>query len=69
MREPERIDRIIDLLRETWHLESGFRLTQLIMVVSDKAQDAGALWHVEDATMEEKLRSYLGGLKRRTASN
>jgi hypothetical protein len=68
MREPERIDRITDLLREAWHLESGFRLTQLIMVVSDKPQDAGALWHVEDDTMEERLRSYIQMLKQRNTS-
>ena len=57
--------RITDLLREVWQLESGFRLTQLIMVVSDKANDVGALWHVEDDTMEQKLKAYRDGLKRR----
>lgn len=63
LRDPARIDRVIDLLREVWHLEPGFRLTQLVMVVSDKTRDSGALWHVEDDTMEQKLRSYLDGLR------
>ena len=58
MRHPERIDKVTELLREAWHLQPDFRLTQLVMVVSDKPQDAGALWHVEDDTMEQKLRVY-----------
>ena len=57
-RDPNRIDRVAELLRQAWHLEPGFRLTQLIMVVSDKTDDAGALWHVEDDTMEHKLRLF-----------
>jgi hypothetical protein len=40
-----------------------FRLTQLVMVVSDKPQEAGALWHVEDDGMEQKLRAFIAGRK------
>lgn len=64
-RDPERIDRVIELLREAWLLQPDFRLTQLVMVVSDKPEDAGAIWHTEDSTMEQKLRAFIGGLKRR----
>ena len=64
-RDPNRIDRMVELLREAWHLQPDFRLTQLIMVVSDKTEVAGALWHTEDDTMEKKLQSFIGGLKRR----
>ncbi len=39
------------------------------MAVSDKTDDAGALWHVEDDTMEEKLRAFIAGLKRSRAEN
>jgi uncharacterized protein YihD (DUF1040 family) len=63
--DPNRIDRLAELLREAWHLQPDFRLTQLVMVVSDKPEDAGALWHVEDDTMERKLRAFITGLKRR----
>jgi uncharacterized protein YihD (DUF1040 family) len=62
-RDPNRIDGIMELLREAWHLKPGFRLTQLLMVISDKPQDAGALWHVEDDTMEQKLRAFIAGMK------
>jgi hypothetical protein len=68
-RDPARIDRIAELLREVWHLEPGFRLTQLIMVASDKSTDPGALWHVEDDAMEQKLRSYFYGLNLKKNSN
>jgi len=64
-RDPERIDRVIDLPREVWRLEPGFRLAQLVMVVSDKANDVGALWHFGDDAMEERLKSYRDGLKRK----
>jgi len=63
-RDPNRIDRIAGLLREAWHLQPGFRLTQLVMFISDKPADLGALWHVEDDTMEQKLRGFIDGMKR-----
>ncbi len=62
-RDPQRIDRVVELLREAWHLMPDFRLTQLVMVVSDKPQDAGALWHVEDDGMERKLQAFIAGRK------
>ena len=68
-RDPARIDRVTELLREVWHLEPGFRLTQLVMVVTDKTSDAGALWHVEDDTMEQRLRSYRDGLRHKIQSD
>ena len=62
-RDPKRIDRIVELLHEAWHLAPDFRLTQLVMVISDKPQDVGALWHVEDDGMEQKLRAFIAGRK------
>ena len=61
MRDPERIDRVTELLREAWHLDPDSRLTQLVMGVSDKLDDLGALWHVEDDTMEQRLRGFIKG--------
>ena len=45
MRDPNRIDRVVELLREAWLLDPDFRLTQLVIVVSNKPDDLGALWH------------------------
>ena len=61
MRDPKRIDRVLELLREAWHLDTDFRLTQLVMVVSNKPDDLGALWHVEDDTMEKRLQAFIKG--------
>ena len=33
-------------------LEPDFRLTQLVLVVSDKPEDTGAVWYMEDDTIE-----------------
>ena len=52
---------MIELLRKAWHLDPDFRLTHLVMVVSDKPNDLGTLWHVENDMMEEKLRSWIKG--------
>lgn len=57
-RDPNRIDRVVELLREAWHLQPDFRLTQLVMVVTDKPEDGGAVWHTEDDTMEWKRQPY-----------
>jgi len=35
------------------------------MVVTDKPEDGGAVWHTEDDTMEQKLIAFISGLKRR----
>ena len=63
MRDPNRIDKVTELLRQAWHLEPDFWLTQLVMVVSDKPQDAGALRHVEDDMMEQRLRAFTEGVR------
>lgn len=64
-RDPNRIDRVVELLREAWRLQPDFRLTQLVMVVSDKPEDGGAVWLTGDDTMEQKLQAFISGLKRR----
>jgi hypothetical protein len=67
-RDPNRIDRMTELLREAWHLKPDFRLTQLVMVVTDRPEDGGAVFYMEDDTMEQRLRAFVGGLKRRAQS-
>ena len=60
-REPERIDRMIELLREAWHLFPDFRLTQLVINASDTRHDCGPLFYLEDDKMEEKLQRLING--------
>lgn len=63
-RDPQRIKRITELLLEAWQLVPDFRLTQLVIVVSDKPDDSPALWHIEDDSMEQKLRAFIEGRRR-----
>lgn len=53
MRDPERIDRIIDLLREHWHNYPQYRLGQLVSnLLGPGPQD---VFFPEDDVWEEKL--------------
>ena len=67
-RDPARIDKIVELLRQAWHLMPDCRLTQLVMIVSEKPQGLGALWHVDDDTMERRLRGFIAGRQQFEAS-
>jgi hypothetical protein len=63
VREPERIDDILWLIGEIWRASPDQRLVQLILNVAASPEgprpDAGALWVLEDDTLERKLRAYL----------
>jgi len=59
--DPKRIDPIIELVREAWRMEPGFRLTQLLMAVTDKTD--GGHWFVPDETLERRLRAFISSTK------
>ena len=52
MRDPERIDRICNLLRDTWKLFPDWRLGQLIFNLTGRYD----CFYVEDNTLEEALK-------------
>jgi uncharacterized protein YihD (DUF1040 family) len=56
MRDPERIDRLLDLLREVWTKVPDWRLTQLVINASDTQHDCGPVFYLEDAELEQRLR-------------
>jgi hypothetical protein len=62
-RDPERIGRILALLREAWQLVPDWRLNQLILNVTDIEQGYGPLFYLEDAEMEQRLASQIRKLK------
>lgn len=55
MRDPQRIDRIIELIRGIWKTYPDLRLTQLIMNTLNMTKDP---YYVEDDILEKKLREY-----------
>ena len=63
MRDPQRIDRMVDLLREAWQLFPDQRLTQLVINVADTKHNCGPVFYFEDTDMEKKLEAFVEGRK------
>jgi uncharacterized protein YihD (DUF1040 family) len=65
-RDPKRIDRMIELLREAWHRHPDMRLTQFLINVSDTPYDCdkphecglGLVYYMDDDQMEKNLRGW-----------
>ena len=56
MRNPDRIDRIIEELRQEWHRQPDSRLCQLVSnTVGLGPQD---IFYVEDSTFEQRLLAF-----------
>lgn len=53
MRDPERIDRIVELLRTKWKKDPDARLCQILGNMFPGKFD---LYHVEDDLVEKKLK-------------
>ncbi len=53
MRDPKRIDRIVEALREAWKRTPDQRLGQLVICLMDNPEDDP--WHVEDSHWERLL--------------
>lgn len=57
MRDPKRINRMIELIRGIWLTQPDTRLTQLIMNALNMDSDP---YYVEDDILEKKLKEYQG---------
>ncbi len=58
MCEPNRIDRMIERLRELWHAQPDMRLGQLLVNVIHPSQPCPQIFGVEDTFTEKQLRKY-----------
>ena len=67
-RDPQRIDRMLELLREIWKLDTDLRLNQLIINAIESPDSSGSLYYIEDDRMEKYLQSMLRVLKAREES-
>lgn len=54
MRDPNRIDRICDLLRDVWKLIPDWRLGQLIFNLTGRYD----CFYVEDDTLEKSVETF-----------
>ena len=55
MRDPNRIEPMLALIREIWHVYPDLRLTQLIMNALKMNQDP---YYVEDEKLKKALEEY-----------
>ena len=60
MRDPNRIPKIIELVRSIWQTYPDLRLTQLIM---NALQMHGDPYYVEDDILEKKLKEIIDQMK------
>jgi hypothetical protein len=58
-RDPKRVDRMIELLREAWQLFPDQRLTQLVINIADKKHDCGPVFYADDTDIEKKLEAFV----------
>lgn len=57
MRDPARIDRMLEVLREVWNKHPDLRLGQIVEVArSNGGLDRTSTFYVEDDALEEGLR-------------
>ena len=63
-RDPNRIDRMVELLRQAWHLFPDERLSQLVINATDTRHDCGPVFYFEDTDMEGRLQALIDGRRR-----
>lgn len=57
MRDPKRIERILNLLRRIWKEVPDWRLGQLLVNQTYRDED---LFYLEDSELEKRLKHWLG---------
>ncbi len=55
MRDPARIDRIVNKLRRLWHANPDLRLGQLVHIATTKNNATSSSFHVEDDVTERLI--------------
>jgi uncharacterized protein YihD (DUF1040 family) len=58
MRDPNRIDLIIEALRETWHNHPDMRLGQLIVNISNPTERCPEIFNIEDDILANRLKEW-----------
>ena len=58
MRDPARIDQILELIRQVWIRNPDYRLTQLIINAVQPRDPCSELYQVEDTVLARKLKKF-----------
>ena len=56
MRDPKRIQPMLDLIKQIWERSPDLRLGQLISNATVDVDDEDRLYHIEDEELAEKLK-------------
>jgi hypothetical protein len=58
MRDPARIDRILNLVKEVWQKSPDLRLGQLIVGAIRPKEPCPQIFYAEDSALEQQLVAY-----------
>lgn len=59
MRDPARIDGVLDAIRRAWQLEPDLRLGQLIVIATRPRQPCLEVFNIEDDALLKGLEKYI----------
>ena len=65
MRDPERIDEILDLVRQVWLQDPDLRLGQIIVNAARPRNACPEIFAVEDTALRRGLARFLENLRQR----
>lgn len=60
MRDPKRIDEVLELLREVWTENPDFRLGQIVAVAAATANGSFDPFYLEDDVLTQRIRENFG---------
>lgn len=58
MRDPARIEGILDLIADIWQRHPDYRLTQLIMNAANPRDPCPELYYLDDDELRKRLEAY-----------
>jgi hypothetical protein len=62
MRDPDRIDGVIDAFRKAWKQQPDLRLGQLIVIATRPREACPEVFSIEDGALLKGLEDYLKGV-------
>ena len=65
MRDPERIDEILDLVRQVWLQDPDLRLGQIIANATHPREPCPEIFAIEDSDLRRGLTAFLQQLRQR----
>ena len=64
MRDPARIDQILELIGNLWKEHPDLRLTQLIINAAQPKDPCPELYQLEDTALARKIRNFAARMRR-----